>query len=408
MGLTGPGTLVLAALVALAVPAAAVAGWHRLGQPGPAGVLTRIGVLAGCQLTTLALVGVLVNDTFAFYSSWTDLLGVGPRAGQPASAPGSLDRSLSAVLARDAQAGVGTMVPLPIRGTRSGVRAGPAAVYLPPQYGDPSYANRSFPVVELLSGFPGGPATWVRTLHLPNVLDSLIRSGRSAPFIAVVPVQNVASPRDTECVNVVGGPQVETYLTYDVRAAVDRAFRASQDGSGWTVLGDSTGGYCAADLALRHPDLFTAAVSIAGYNAPAHDATTRNLFGDQPELARLFSPAWLVEHQQRGPLHLLLISSKPDRTAYRATEQLRSLVRPPLQLATLVLPSGGHNFRTFAAELPVAFGWLSRYVPAPLAPLPTVDGLVPVPAQPRSPGGGTGTEPVGQATRSTVRAAQHG
>lgn len=399
MGLTGPGTLVLAVLAALAVPAAAVAGWHRLGQPGPVGWLARIGVLAGCQLTALALVGVLANDVFVFYGSWSELLGVtGVHAGQSASPRGSLDRSLSAVLARDARAGVGTLVPLPIPGTRSGVRTGPATVYLPPQYGDPGYAERSFPVVELLSGFPGGPATWVRTLHLSSVLNTLIRSGRSAPFIAVAPVQNVASPRDTECVNVVGGPQVETYLTYDVRAAVQRAFRA---GAGWTVLGDSTGGYCAADLALRHPDLFTAAVSIAGYNAPAHDATTRNLFGNQPALARLFSPAWLVGHSQRGPLHLLLISSKPDRTAYRATEQLRAIVRPPLQLDILVLPSGGHNFRTFAAELPVAFGWLSRYVPAPLAPLPTVDGLLPVPAQPGSP---YDTEP----GHSTVRAAQRG
>jgi len=404
MGLTGPATLVLAALAALAVPAGAVVGWHRLGRPGPLGWLARVGVLTGCQLTALALVGVLANDVFVFYGSWSELFCVGPRAGQPASARGNLDGSLSAVLARDARAGVGTLVPLPISGTRSGVRTGPATVYLPPQYGDPGYANRSFPVVELLSGFPGGPATWVRTLHLSTVLNTLIGSGRSAPFIAVAPVQNVASPRDTECVNVVGGPQVETYLTYDVRTAVERAFRASRDGADWTVLGDSTGGYCAADLALRHPDLFTAAVSIAGYNAPAHDAATRNLFGDQPALARLFSPAWLVGHQQRGPLHLLLISSRPDRTAYRATEQLRAIVRPPLQLATLVLPFGGHNFRTFAAELPVAFGWLSRYVPAPLAPLPTVDGLLPVPAEP----GSSGTEPVRQPTRSTVRAARGG
>jgi len=361
-------------------------------------------VLAGCQLTALALVGVLVNDVFVFYGSWSELLGVGPHTAQPAAPRGNLDRSLSAVLARDARAGVGTLVPLPISGIRSGVRTGPATVYLPPQYGDPGYADRSFPVVELLSGFPGGPATWVRTLHLSTVLNTLIGSGRAAPFIAVAPVQNVASPRDTECVNVVGGPQVETYLTYDVRAAVERAFRASTD---WTVLGDSTGGYCAADLALRHPDLFTAAVSIAGYNAPAHDATTRNLFGDRPALARLFSPAWLVGHQQRGPLHLLLISSRPDRTAFRATEQLRAMVRPPLQLATLVLPSGGHNFRTFAAELPVAFGWLSRYVPAPLAPLPTVDGLLPVPAQPQSPND-AGTAPARQASQSTVRAARRG
>ena len=401
MGLTGPVPLALAALAAIAVPVAAAAGWHRLDRPGPPGWLARIGVLAGCQLTALALVAVGLNDMFDFYGSWSELLGAGPRAGSHASPAGSLDRSLAGELARDARLGTGTLVPLPISSTRSGVRTGPATVYLPPQYGDASYAGRSFPVVELLSGFPGGPATWVHALHLVSVLDTLIRTGRSVPFIAVLPVQNVASPRDTECVNVVGGPQVETYLTYDVRAATERAFRADRDGSGWTVLGDSTGGYCAADLALRHPDLFAAAVSIAGYNAPAHDGTTGNLFGGQPGLARLFSPIWLVRHRQLGALHLLLISSRPDKGAYRATEQLAAAARPPLQLSTLVLPVGGHNFRTFAAELPAAFGWLSRYVPAPLAPLSTVDGLAPQPVLPGS--AGTARQPAEPAVRAAGR-----
>ncbi len=403
MGLTGPGLLTLAALAALAAPVAAVAGWRRLGGPGPVGLLARIGVLVGCQLTTLTLVAVGLNDEFVFYGSWSELFGAGPRTAQQAASAGDLDRSLSAELTRDARAGVGTLVSLPIAGTRSHVRAGAATAYLPPQYGDPSYADRGFPVVELLSGFPGGPATWVHSLHLATVLDGLIRSGRSAPFIAVVPEQNVASPRDTECVNVVGGPQVETYLTYDVRAAAERAFRTDRD---WTVLGYSTGGYCAADLALRHPDLFTAAVSIAGYNAPAHDSTTRNLFGNEPALARLYSPIWLVSHHPQENLHLLLISSRLDSIAYRASEQLTQAARPPLQLATLVLPTGGHNFRTFGAELPVGFGWLSRYVAGPLAPLPTVDGLSPAPVRPGQQG--AGIKPARQPTQATGRTVRHG
>lgn len=385
MGLTGAGTLAVALLVALAVPAAALAAWQRLGAAGPSRWLARIALLLGCQLTALLLAGVSLNDAFVFYGSWAELFGRVASSGRQPAAVGSLDSSLSDLLARHAAAGVGTVVSLPVPGTSSGVRTGPATVYLPPQYGDPAYARRSFPVVELLSGFPGGPLTWTRTLHLATVLNALIADGRSVPFIAVVPVQNVASPRDTECVNVVGGPQVETYLSYDVRAAAERAFRVARDGSQWTVLGDSTGGYCAADLALRHPDLFAAAVSIAGYNAPAHDATTRNLFGNQPWLAQQYSPIWLVRHQQAGNLHLLLISTKPDRTAYRATRQLAAAARPPLQLATLVLPAGGHNFRTFAAELPLAFGWLSRYVATPLAPLPTVDGLLPRTTPPPEP-----------------------
>lgn len=97
-------------------------------------------------------------------------------------------------------------MPLTIPGYGSGVRAQQASVYLPPQYSQPSYAERSFPVVELLDGFPGSPATWTGTLHVATVMDSLIASDRTTPFVLVMPVQNVASPRDTECVNVVGAP----------------------------------------------------------------------------------------------------------------------------------------------------------------------------------------------------------
>jgi S-formylglutathione hydrolase FrmB len=377
MGLTGSVVLMIAVVCALGAPIATLACWRRLTIPGPPGWLARAALLISCQLTALLLAGVSLNDAFVFYGSWSELFGDAARQAPQSAVPGSLDPTLADVLARHAQAGVGTLVPLPIPGDRSGVRTGPATVYLPPQYGDPHYAHRDFPVVELLSGVPGGPTTWVRTLHLATVLDGLISDGRAAPFIAVAPVQNVDSPRDTECVDVVGGPKVDTYLTYDVRSAVEQAFRASPDGSQWTIMGDSTGGYCAADLAMQHPDLFVAAVSIAGYNAPARDATTGNLFGNQRWLSELYSPIWLVRHRQLGSLHLLLISTRSDRTAYRATQQMVAAARPPLQLATLTLPSGGHNFRTFAAELPVGFGWLSRYVSAPLTPLPTVAGQSP-------------------------------
>jgi pimeloyl-ACP methyl ester carboxylesterase len=261
------------------------------------------------------------------------------------------------------------------------VHTGPATVYLPPQYGDPAYADRRFPVLELTSGFPASPSTWFRVMHLDSELNYLIATGRSVPFIAVVPVQNVASPRDTECVDAVGGPQVDSYLSYDVHTAVERAVRA---GSQWTVLGDSTGGYCAADLLIRHPDLFTAAVSIAGYDAPAHDATTGDLFGNRPELAALYSPLWLLRHRPQPDLHLLLITTRADRYPTRQALLLAAAARPPFQLSLLTLPRGGHNFGTFAAEVPVGVSWLSRYVPAPLAPLPTVDGLSPVQVQHRS------------------------
>jgi pimeloyl-ACP methyl ester carboxylesterase len=380
MGLTSMPTLVVAVLGLLGITGATLVLWGRLDS-SPARWPLRTLLIGSCQLAAVLVTALVVNNAFIFYQSWGELLGQHPRSGSGVAAVGSVDAGLHSLLLADFHAGRGTLISIPVPGTRSGVRTGPATVYLPPQYGDPAYADRSFPVLELTSGFPASPSTWFHVMHLDSELNYLISTGRSAPFIAVVPVQNVASPRDTECVNVVGGPQVDSYLSYDVHAAVDRAVRAS---SQWTVLGDSTGGYCAADLLLRHPDLFTAAVSIAGYDAPAHDATTGNLFGNRPALAALYSPLWLLRHRPQPDLHLLLITTRADRYPTKAALQLAAVARPPFQLSLLTLPRGGHNFGTFAAEVPVGVSWLSHFVSGPLAPLPTVDGLSPELVQPSS------------------------
>lgn len=377
MTLTGSALAVSMILALIGLTAATLALWNRMGRLGPARWAARALLLGTGQLAAVLVTALLINDQFVFYQSWSELFGGQPKQGQQSASPGQLDARLHTELLAHFHAGLGTVLSLPVPGLASGVRTGPAAVYLPPQYGDPAYADRQFPVVELLSGFPGGPASWVHNLQLSAVLTSLINTGRSAPFIAVVPVQNVALPRDTECVNVVRGPQVDSYLSFDVRTAIERSFRASPSGDQWAVMGYSTGGYCAEDLSLRHPGMFSAAVSMAGYNAPAHDPTTGHLFGSQPSLANYFSPTWLLQHRHFSPLHLLLMTTRADRLSMAEASQLAALNRPPLQLSILRLPRGGHNFGTFAAELPIAFSYLSRYVGQPLAPPPALDGQVP-------------------------------
>lgn len=375
MSLIGPETLVLGlALAALAV-ALTVMCWDRLAALGRAKWAARGLLVVGCQVTAVLLVGLAVNDSFVFYASWAELLGQHHPASHYAAQSGRMDAALRPKLVLNYRAGRGTVVSLAVPATASGVQADPATVYLPPQYGDPAYSERSFPVVELLSGFPGGPQSWLRKSHVSRVLDQLIGTGETVPFIAVIPVQNVESPRDTECVNVANGPQVDTYLTSDVRLATVRAFRASS--APWGVLGVSTGGYCAANLAFRHPHLFRAAVSIAGYNAAAHDGTTGSLFGGSHALAEANDVLWQVQHNRAPALDLLVVSIRSDRASYRAGKELARAARPPLRLWTLAVPGGAHNFATFNAVLPTCFGWLSRLVPAPLTAIPSVDGVSP-------------------------------
>lgn len=383
MALTGGLTLLLAILFAAALPVAAVLTWNRVGRASGRASRWRRGawqgsLLFGTQLSAVILVAVLVNDAGNFYSSWLELLGEHHTVHPAAGAPGNQDEALRGKLALARAQGHGTLVSLKIPSTSRGVGTFAALVYLPIQYGMPGYEHRTFPVIELIAGSPGTPATWTASLGVARVLDGEIKAGRSLPFIAVMPTQDVAGGRDTQCVNVVGGPDVERYLTADVRTAITHAYRASTYRGSWGVMGYSSGGFCATNLAMRHPDMFDASVSIAGYARPAHDHQTGELFGHNSALRDQNTPIWRATHLPLPDLSLLLMSSAQDSHTDSDAHALAAAAKPPLSVTLVTLSHGGHNFEVWRAEEPVAFAWLSTRLTAPLAPPPIIDNTQPV------------------------------
>ncbi|MHA3701872.1 alpha/beta hydrolase [Jatrophihabitans sp. YIM 134969] len=380
MGLTGAGTVVVAVVVVVVgLAVATVVCWNRIRPRWrwPA----RLGLLLAGDLAAVLVVALLLNDAYAFYPSWSELLGDGAHNGETTVAAGSLDPSLHQQLAAAAQSGHGTLVPLRIEGPAAHLVTGVSSlVYLPAVYGDPAWANTRFPVVELLDGYPGSPGTWTGVLHVQDILDAEIAEHRMPPTIAVMAVSNVDLPRDTECANVVHGPQVDTYLTDDVRTAVTTAFRASESGYAWTLAGFSTGGYCAGVIAARHPQMFAAAASIDGYAAAAHDHTTGDLFGDDTALRERADLHWWMRHPPSPRVPLLLMASRQDAGPWHSDTTLAvEAVRARWPVSQLVLPTGGHDASTFDAEIPVALSWLAHAASGPLAPVPSVDGLLPSP-----------------------------
>jgi len=281
MGLLSLWTIAVAAVLTVAAPLACLLVWDRLGSNRLVGLAVRTALLLTAQVLAVALAGLALNRTYDFYASWAELLGTASTtsATAPGSNPGRADTAYAASTAAAYRAGHGTVVKISVPGAASGIAAHAALVYLPAAYGNPAAAGVSFPVVELLDGFPGSPWSWTGPLRVQHVLDKLIAGMQSLPFIAVMPTQNVSYPRDAECVNVVGGAQVDTYLTTDVHRALTSNFRASTSPSSWSIMGFSTGGYCAINLAMRHPDMFSAAVSLSGTGRPSHDHSTGDLFG---------------------------------------------------------------------------------------------------------------------------------
>ena len=379
MQLQSTATIVVALLVTLAIPIAMIAVWNRLSSSRWLRGTVRLGLLVTSQLLAVLLAALVVNDHYDFYTSWSELFGTASLTTTTGSvSQPSIDQTHRTKLLADYHAGRGTVVPLSIPGVVSGVPARPAFVYLPAQYGNPSTRNVRYPVLELLPGVPGNPGTWTHALNVASTLDTMINARESLPFIAVIPTDNVLYGRDLECLNVVnGGPQVDTYLTTDVQNAVEHAVRASTASSAWGLMGISAGGYCAMNLAMRHPNRYTAAVSLSGYTHPSVGSTNAgSLLGDSTVRYDENSPSWEARHWTHGAMSILAISSRQDGPSFRSTIQLLHLPRRPgLTVDTVLLASGGHNTQVWSELEPVAFNWLSRHLTAPLADVRVTSGL---------------------------------
>jgi enterochelin esterase-like enzyme len=350
MTLIGLPFLVVLIAVAATVVAATMVLWNW--WPRWWAVPMRLLCLLLVMACGAALVADVVNRSYGFYSSLDDLLGRAPAPVIVAARP--------VPDLRVAESAKGRVVQVRLSGARAGVTR-EALVYLPAAYFQPSQARRRFPVLELFHGYPGGPRDWVRQLHLARVLDAEIASGALSPVIAVIPTDDDPG-RDSECVDAVGGQRDETYLAVDVPADIGRDFRALDTPGSWATAGYSTGGFCAVNIALHHPDRYAAAASLSGYYSAIMDGTTGDLYKGDGAARRWNSPLWLVTHQPVS-VPLYLVASRGDHEAMRAMLAMRRAASRRLPLVTAIVPSGGHNFRVWYAASLAAFQWLGAHLP---------------------------------------------
>ncbi|MFJ1702771.1 alpha/beta hydrolase [Kitasatospora sp. NPDC088346] len=370
MGLTSHKVLAAAVGAALLAMVVTVGCWPRLSRRHWAAVLGRIGALLATQLALLCALGLAANSYFSFYTSWDDLLGTGDpgpvtvRPGGEGGPAGPVQ-----VLGREAVQGAGPSGRDPasagevqavrIAGTRSGLSTD-GFVYLPPQYFQPAYADRRFPAVVVLTGFPGDARNLLTRLNYPGAALRLNREGRMQPAVLVLMRPSPAMPADTECEDVPGGAQAETYFTQDVPRAVAAGYRVAVRPQGWAVMGNSTGGYCALKLAMRHPEVFPSAVSMSGYYRAEEDASTGDLFGGSRRRREEADLVWRLAHLPPPGIAVLLAGSERGDGDYsRETRAFAAAVRLPMSLATATVPEGGHNFQTWSRLLPSALEWLS-------------------------------------------------
>jgi hypothetical protein len=342
-------------VAAVALPIALALAWRRLpGRVG--GTALRIGMIISCQAVAVLAAGIALNRAYLFYDSWDELLGHN-RGGDQAAIAVTDEGQLV-----PADGSQGRIRILTVHGKVSGATE-QVLVWLPPQYDLASRSRTRFPVLMALPGQPGTPAGIFKTLNLGSNAMEAIKSGQAKPFVAVIPPLSIAQPRDTECTDVPRGPQADSWLATDVKEAVVRHFRVTP--AHWSTIGWSTGAFCASKMLLRHPTSFVAAVSIGGYFNAEEDHSTGNLFNHSRVLRNQNSPLWLIRHTLSYPVHLLIITSKGDRESwdgvhYADAQKAIAAARGIPGVSTIVLPSGGHNFATYAPTVGPALAWLGK------------------------------------------------
>jgi S-formylglutathione hydrolase FrmB len=356
--LTSPVLLVILAVSALALPVALVVTWRRRPR-GLLGGALRFVVVLVCQALAVTSVGLAANNAYGFYNSWADLTG-----GRAASSPGATPNTL---VPKDGSQGRVVSLSVAQSGpvARGASRSLTVLAWLPPQYDQPQYRNTRFPVTMMLPGQPGTPQGVMRQFNFARQATTAIAQHAVAPFVAIIPPLMVAPPRDTECTDIPGGPQAETWLSTDVRNAAIQHLRVTAAQAGWSAMGWSTGGFCAAKLLLNRPNLFHAAVGIGGYYAAETDKTTGNLFGNSRKLRNANSPLWLVKQHPRRQTNLLVVVSQQDKSSYDGkfyadSKAMIAATAGVPGVATIVLPAGGHNYHVYQPTLVQSLAWLGR------------------------------------------------
>jgi len=171
-------------------------------------------------------------------------------------------------------------------------------IYIPSAY-DQAKETR-FPVMYWLHGI-GGAQTGVPPFI--QRFDAAIEAGKSPPTLIVF-VNGVRN--SFYCDSADGKVLVETVIVKDLIPHIDATYRTIETRDGRTIEGFSMGGFGAAHLGFKYPELFCAVSIIDGALVDLNIMQTRHaelyqrIFGGSPERFTADNPRELIQRNQEA------------------------------------------------------------------------------------------------------------
>ncbi len=336
-------------------------------------------LLAACLAFVPAMLfGVAaVNKYYGYYETWSavvaDFTSRGVQNIPQAPAAGAVsaqqfDHLLGDAISSQQAAQTGAEIAVKMTGTASRLTR-EVLIYLPPQYFQKPYASSRFPVIELIHGQPGQPEDWLAALDVQTTLASLIAAHLADPAVLVMPDVNGGRRISLQCIDQVRGPADDTFVAQDVPRFVAARIRVQPPGRAWGIAGYSEGGYCAANLALRHPMRFGVAAVMSGYFRPMNNRMeVKHAIRPVDPFRR--NAALRMQNTPLDILRQLPAGSQIPQFWVAAARAVRGDVLSAVTFVTLlrardpstpltITPDGAHNAVAWRSMIPPMLEWMT-------------------------------------------------
>jgi S-formylglutathione hydrolase FrmB len=120
-------------------------------------------------------------------------------------------------------------------------------VFLPPSYNRDKH--RRYPVVYALHGYSIGAEQWTHEIHVPQTIQG------AKEMIVVLPDSKTAFNGSMYSSSETTG-DFEKFICHDLVAYIDAHYRTIPDRMSRGLVGHSMGGYGAARIGMKHPDVY--------------------------------------------------------------------------------------------------------------------------------------------------------
>ena len=125
-------------------------------------------------------------------------------------------------------------------------------VFLPPSYAKEK--SRRYPVVYALHGYSIGAEQWTHEIHIPQTIEGAFAQG-AKQMIVVLPDSKTVHNGSMYSSSVTTG-DFEQFVSHDLVQYIDAHYRTIPNRQSRGLVGHSMGGYGAARIGMKHPDVF--------------------------------------------------------------------------------------------------------------------------------------------------------